>query len=523
VIALFARQHEAGEPRETAKRRHDALLDRLPLVTYASRFDDDTCLYVSPQIEPILGWRADEAVGKERVWVAHVLADDGHRLRTALQTWLAGPMEAPFRAAYRVLGAHGRIVTVAETMFLVRAETGEPVAFEGYLLDLSEHRKLEVDVQQAQKLEALGRLVGGVAHDFNNILAVIRGYGDRLSERLASQDGRADALAIVDAAERGTELVRQLRAFSRPSPLDLQVLELNAIVTDVVPMLQRLVGEDIELELDLEPGALPISADAGHIGQVVVNLVLNARDSMPTGGRLTVRSALVDLAGAGAHWRMDQRYAVLTVEDTGVGMDTPTKERMFEPFFSTKGDEGTGLGLATVYTIVREAGGSIAVSSAPGEGTVLSVNFPLATGEATPVPEHARTRARGGSETVLVVEDDPALRELERLILERAGYRVLTAGNGAEAIAFAEGRPSPIDLLLSDVVLPGLSGPELVEAFTALGRDIPVVFVSGYDEDSLSGRGIAEATGTTVITKPFDNDVLLAAVRTALDGRRPSL
>jgi two-component system cell cycle sensor histidine kinase/response regulator CckA len=381
-----------------------------------------------------------------------------------------------------------------------------PPMLQRHLRDVTRERQLEEQLRQAQRLELLGRVAAGIAHDFNNLLAVISGYAARLST-LPPRDARDESShAISAAAERGASLVRQLLAFSRPQPTDSRVVDLNELVRQFAPMLRRVIGEDVEFELRLDTHRLPVEVHPVQIDQVLMNVVVNARDAMPDGGRLTIST-----------WKLDDT-AVVTVADTGLGMDATTQDRIFEPFFSTKEPgKGSGLGLSTAHGIVRHAGGSLTVSSAPREGTTFSLNLPLAAHEAPSVLDAVieSTAPDGGPETVLVVEDEAALRELESLMLEEAGYDVLTASNAAEALDVAA--DNVVDLLVVDVVMPGMSGPQLVEELAARGSDVPVVFISGYGADEVSSRGLL-ASNAALIEKPFQAEEFLRRVRDVLDS-----
>ena len=443
------------------------------------------------------------------VGVPHApLFDDVHeldreRVRHSWDAWLSGPRNEPFQAEYRALRGDGEVACIDEVTSLV---PGNPPLLQRKLIDTSRERRLEEQLLQAQRLELLGRLAAGVAHDFNNLLAVITGYATRLSAPLAREARDESTHAIAAAAERGASLVRQLLAFSRPQLTDSRVVDLNDLVREFAPMLRRVIGEDLEFRLRLDAHRLPVEVQPVQIDQVLMNIAVNARDAMPEGGRLTIST-----------WKLDGT-ATVTVSDTGVGMDAATQDRIFEPFFSTKEPgKGSGLGLSTAYGIVSHAGGSLTVSSVPGEGTTFGINLPLAAHEAPSLRAAVTEPAApdGGPETVLVVEDEPALRELESLMLEDAGYDVLTAANAAEALAVAA--ENVIDLLVVDVVMPGLSGPQLVEELAARGSDVPAVFVSGYGADEISSRGLVTGK-TALIEKPFQAELFLRRVREVLDG-----
>lgn len=392
-------------------------------------------------------------------------------------------------------------------------------------IDLSARKLLEAQLQQAQKIEAIGRLAGGVAHDFNNILGVILGYGELVASELEPGTAASEQVAeMVKAAERGATLTRQLQAFSRMSILQPKRLDLNDVVANAHKMLGRLIREDIVLVLRPAPDLAAVRADPGQIDQVLINLAVNARDAMPGGGTLTLATANVDLDEA---YVVDHgpakpgRYVMLAVSDTGVGMDAETQRRIFEPFFTTKPvGQGTGLGLAMVYGIVKQSDGCIWVYSEPGLGTTFKIYLPrIDEPPESPellAPAGPSEIALGGHESILIVEDNPALRETIRRKLEGVGYRVLLAGDGEEALALVGARPESIDLLLTDVVMPKLGGGELARQVRTLWPGIHVLFMSGYTDGAIAQHGILQ-DGVVLLEKPFSGAKLLRAVRTALD------
>jgi len=373
---------------------------------------------------------------------------------------------------------------------------------------------------QAQKMEAVGRLAGGIAHDFNNLLTVIRGYGELLAAGLEADDARREELAeILKAAERATDLTRQLLAFSRRQTLEMQALDLGVVAGNAEKMLRRLIGEDVRLTFSAAPDAGLVRADRGQIEQALMNLVVNARDAMPDGGPLAIR--VFETAAVTALPSVDGgippgRYVVLSVADKGGGMTKETLEHAFEPFFTTKETgRGTGLGLSTVFGIVRQSGGHIRVASAPGAGTTFELYFPrVEETDAPPAPADARER--GGAETILLVEDESSVRELAARILRKRGYHVLTAAGGDEALAAAAG-PGTIDLLLTDLVMPGMNGAELTNRLLGLRPGLRVLFMSGYPGDVLSRYGLS-GSSLPLLTKPFDEAELSRRVREALDA-----
>jgi two-component system, cell cycle sensor histidine kinase and response regulator CckA len=399
---------------------------------------------------------------------------------------------------------------------------GEITHFVGVQSDISERKNLEDQLRQAQKMEAVGRLAGGIAHDFNNILLVVKGHSDFLVKQLSEDHPlRPSANEIGRAAGRASALTSQLLAFSRRQVLQPKEIDLSDIVAAIGPMLERLIGEDIELAASLAPDLGHVMADRSQIDQVIMNLVVNARDAMPAGGRLVIETANVTLDGDEPRTWLELpsgAFVMLAVSDNGLGMDAATKERIFEPFFTTKRPgEGTGLGLATVYGIVRQTGGSIWVYSEPGEGTSFKIYFPrlAQASHLEPVGEVVEGEEPRGTETVLLVEDDEQARTLVHIMLEIQGYTVLAASNGGEALAVAEAHEGPIDLLVSDVVMPGMGGRELAKEAAARRPSIRVLFTSGYTGDSVTDHGIER--DAAFLPKPFDLGGLSRKIREVLD------
>ncbi len=383
-----------------------------------------------------------------------------------------------------------------------------------------ERRSLEVQLRQAQKLDAIGQLAGGVAHDFNNLLTVILSYGTLLINDLAPDDPkREDLNQIIECGRRAAELTRQLLTFGRRQVFEMKQVELNATLTNIVKMLRRLLPESIEFSVQPGHGIWPINGDAGGLEQVIVNLVVNARDAMPSGGKISVTTlnfevSTLDSARIGAK---PGDYVMLAVADTGIGMSAETQARIFEPFFTTKeAGKGTGLGLATVHGIVRQLGGAISIDSELGKGTTFRVYLPKATqsSKATEAPSMA-LRPTTGTERVLVVEDEPGLRAMTCRVLRSAGYRVADASKPSLALKAAENEG--FDVVITDVVLPEMNGRELVTRLRALKPTLRVLYMSGYPGGALTAQQLAD-DGVPFMPKPFTPDVLLQKVREALDG-----
>ncbi len=418
----------------------------------------------------------------------------------------------------------GSTVWLLENAHLVDGgESVEREVIEGTLLDVTERKNLEAELRQSQKIEAIGRLAGGVAHDFNNILGVIQGYGELAQSEVEAGTSVAEYVTeMVQAAQRAATLTRQLQAFSRKQILQPSRLDLNDLVAKAQRMLGRLIGEDIALVVRPAAKLGTVLADPGQIDQILLNLAINARDAMPKGGTLTLETADVDLretdAASGRPVIVPRWYVMLAVSDTGVGMDAETQRRLFEPFFTTKPvGQGTGLGLATVYGIVKQSGGYIWVYSEPGVGTTFKIYLPRVDDlpEDTP-PGDSSTIIGGGSETILLVEDNPALRAMIRRRLTASGYTLLLAADGEAALALAEAHPEPIDLLLTDVVMPKLGGAELAQRLGALRPGLRVLFMSGYTDGAIVQHGVLEE-GVVLLEKPFSGERLLRVVREILD------
>jgi PAS domain S-box-containing protein len=454
----------------------------------------------------LLGRPRQEIVGRHYDdFVVPEELEDSRRSRENLE--LEGKVRVPLRHLVRPDGSR---VPVEVSVSLVHI--GDVSTALVILHDITERRRLEAQFQQAQKMESVGRLAGGVAHDFNNLLTLILGYGNLVLQALADRPAVSRQVeAIVRAGESAAGLTRQLLAFSRHQVLVPTVIDVNALIRQLEQMLRRLIGEDIELAADLEPGLARIRADAGQIEQVLMNLVVNARDAMPAGGRLTLSTRNHPAAADAA-----VTHVVLMVADTGCGIDSAVMAHVFEPFFTTKEEgKGTGLGLATVYGIVHQSGGHLEVESAPGEGASFAVYLPRTDEPVTP-PSAATAAAGRGHETILVVEDEASIRSLAREILEGQGYAVLDAPGADEALRRAAEHAGPIHLLLTDVVMPGKSGVDLARDLLGLRPGLRVVYMSGYADRAVE----ADAPGVAFVQKPFDPTLLARRVRATLDQRR---
>jgi PAS domain S-box-containing protein len=406
-------------------------------------------------------------------------------------------------------------------------EGGVLVRYEGATADITERKVLEQQLAQAQKMEAVGRLAGGVAHDFNNAIGVIVGYGALLKERVLS-DAKAVQYAeeISKAGHRAASLTRQLLAFSRKQVIQPTILDLNSVVSETEKMLRRLIGEDIRMTVVQAPDLGRIKADRGQIDQILMNLAVNARDAMPQGGKLIIETSNADLDKTAAlhhPYAKPGQYVLLSVSDTGCGMDKETQSHIFEPFFTTKPTgKGTGLGLSTVYGIVKQNDGFIWLYSEPGKGARFKIYLPRVAGVADPIAVAEEKTLPGGSETVLLVEDDQSMRELTRQCLATAGYTVLDAQDGETAVRIASQYDGPIHLLVTDVVMPSISGRQLAETLAAYRPETKVLYMSGYTADLIADHGILDAN-ITLLEKPFTREALLRKVRRLLDGESSAL
>ncbi|MBA3846179.1 MAG: PAS domain S-box protein, partial [Planctomycetes bacterium] len=507
----------------------DQLIDRLQLqldaMPIACLMSDAALIvtYANPAAERILGVAVGDLVG--RALREAIPADDMTSVDQALAQLTGGTAPPAQIAAGQ--NRHGRPVA-AEWHHQPLAHPGE--GFAGAMsmaIDAGERQRLEEQLRQAQKMEAVGQLAGGVAHDFNNLLTVITGYGEMHLQNLAKGDPRRRGVEqMLKASKRAAALTQQLLAFSRRQALQPRVVDLNAVVGDLDGMLRRVIGEDIELVSRLHPGLGRVRADPGQLEQVVMNLCINARDAMPAGGRLTIETANVELDEIYTRLHPTVKpgsTVMLAVTDTGVGMDPETQARIFEPFFTTKEPgKGTGLGLATVYGIVKQSGGNIWFSSEPDRGTVFKIYLPR-VGDSADVESQApdAEQIRAGAETILLVEDEADVRDLIREMLSAEGYRVIEAGNGSEALAAAEKAGHRIDLMMTDVVMPKMSGPELAERLGKSVGGLRVLYMSGYMDKIIVDKGVSDRD-FIFLEKPFTSASMLRKVREALDRGAPA-
>lgn len=474
-----------------------------------------TILYVNPAFERTTGYTAAEAKGQN----PRILSSGRQTKDFYSGLWNTLLSGSSWSGHFINRRKNGGLYEEEATISPVRDSSGTVVNYVAVKRDITEELALREQLAQAQRMEAIGRLAGGVAHDFNNILTVIQGYGELLRASLANDPERSESMGeIIRAAERAAALTRQLLAFSRRQVLETRVLDLGAVVADIEKMLRRLIGEDVEVVV-VRPATLGhVKADPGQIEQVLLNLAVNSRDAMPGGGRLTVELADVSLDApmTTSHDSIPSgQYVVVSVGDTGSGMDAETLSHIFEPFFTTKEKgKGTGLGLATVFGIVKQSGGYVDVASAPGAGTTFRVYLPRSD-EKTTSGTHPSVGSRRATETVLIVEDEAAVRNLVRAVLERKGYAVLVAPDGAAALELVEKHAGVIDVLLTDVVMPGMSGCDLAVLVTARRPKVKVIFMSGYTAGITTKLG-AEG-GPAFLSKPFNEQALTVKLREMLD------
>jgi len=510
---------EARERLEASERKYRTLVEHIPDVVWTAT-QGGKVTYISPRVEAVCGFTPEDILAApDSFWFDRVHVEDLDAMRKAYALVSA---DRPFEAEYRWMRKDGEWIWIRSQAILIERD-GATVA-EGTFEDVTHRHFLEDQVRQSQKMEAIGRLTGGVAHDFNNILAIILGNGRFLLDELPEEDPRrADALAMVEAGERAASLTRQLLMFSRRQVVKHERLDVNAIVRGLEKMLRRIIGEDIDITLALmdSPGA--VVADAGELEQVIMNLVVNARDAMPGGGSLAIETARVELDSdyAGLHPDVAAgRYVVLSVTDSGCGMDAKTQRHAFEPFFTTKGQgQGTGLGLATCYGIVRGCQGQISLYSEVGHGTAVKVYLPEAIdASAADMGPAAHDADLTGHETILLVEDDDALRMTIHRVLAARGYSVLDSTGSGDALSIGERHRGPIDLVLSDMVMPGLSGPDTVALIRAQRPSVKVLYMSGYSDHALLRQGSTEVA-VNFIQKPFAPQALAAKVREVIEGR----
>jgi two-component system cell cycle sensor histidine kinase/response regulator CckA len=472
----------------------------------------------------IFGLTEDEFDQKIETFFSMIHPDDLAAFQTARQEALQDG--APYNMDVRIIRRDGALRWVHTQAEIIRDGNGNPLRMIGTLQDITERKELEENLRQAQKMEAVGRLAGGIAHDFNNLLTAITGYANLVLRNLKEDDpNKTDLKEIQKAAEQAALLTRQLLTFSRKQVLQPRILDLNEIIHDMDKMLRRVIGEHIELVTRLESDIPLVKVDPGQMEQVVLNLIINARDAMPKGGRVTIRTSSIEhVSGIQPGDSFPNgTYVFLTVQDNGIGMNAETLAHIFEPFFTTKEiGKGTGLGLATAYSVIQLAGGFIHVESKLTQGTLFKIFLPAVLAnprdrKKQPIIPPAEKR---GTETVLLVEDDNRVRTVLAKSLKQKGYHVHEVMNGEEALKWAMTNPCPIDVLVTDVQMPLMNGRELVERLSSLRTDLRVLFISGYAQETLAPEGILE-TDIALLQKPFTPEALTAKIRELLDSPLP--
>jgi PAS domain S-box-containing protein len=535
AIAIRNAQILAAEQlaRGTAERLVRALRESQERFQFVARATNDAvwdwdlvsqAVWWNEGVQTLFGYPPEQIGPDSAWWYEMIHPEDRERVVSGIHAAIDRGAES-WSAEYRCRRADDSYALVFDRGYVLREGDGRATRMIGAMMDVTQRKQLEDELRQSQKMEAVGRLAGGVAHDFNNLLTVITGRSVLLLGRLKPDDPlRRSVEQIQKTADRAATLTRQLLAFSRKQVLQRKNLDLNSTVEEISAMLRRLIGEDINLLLTLGPDAGRVNADPGQLEQVLMNLAVNARDAMPSGGTLRVETGRVQLAAPPPD-RPDALpagpYAVLRVMDTGVGMDAAIQARIFEPFFTTKEPgKGTGLGLSMVHGVVRQHGGEIRVRSVVGSGTTFEIYLPqIETGPDAGGPDEAAVRPATGSETILLAEDEEDVRALAREVLERQGYTVLEAADGAEALQVYEKEGERIDLILTDVVMPRMSGRELVDRVRATKSTMPVLYMSGYTEDAILRHGVRDAS-MLLLGKPFTPGDLVGKIREVLDRPR---
>jgi PAS domain S-box-containing protein len=507
VIREATEQRRLEEERMRYAQAHavEEIVASLDAIVWESTTPDrESLTYLGGREEMLLGYPREQWM-QPGFWMSIVHPED----RLAALTFVEAARQSEnFELLYRMISADGDVRQVRDIVTVTRDPDGTIQRLRGVITDITQRQEIAARLTQAQKMEAVGQLAGGIAHDFNNLLTIVSGYARRLTARADLVSARSDLEQILLAADRAAELTRQLLAFARRGHTSASLIDVSALARELEPMLRRLLAADIVFAFQLAPGLPQVMMDRTGLEQIMMNLMINASDAMPAGGtlRVTTRERPVAADEAAVHGLEGGPYIELTITDTGTGMPPETVERIFEPFFSTKGERGTGMGLATVYGTVDQADGWIDVSSVLGQGTTFTVVLPSAgePADAARLPDPERP-------TLLLVEDEPALRTLVVTMLEEEGYLILQAGNGLDAIAVAERHRGDIDLLLTDVVMPRMSGPELAQKMRGLRPGLEVLFMSGYNDSRLVHRGMEEAN-VNLLVKPFSPDDLVMKV-----------
>lgn len=528
TIEMALYRHEMQQKLRESERRFATTLRSIgDAVIATDRMQHIT--FMNPAAEGLTGWLQRDALGRDVSEVFRIVNEKTRESRTApVAQVVLGERTVTLEDGTVLISRDGREIPIDDSAAPIKDDheqiTGAVLVFR----DITQHRNLEENLRATQKMEAIGRLAGGIAHDFNNLMTVVLACCDLLKRNeMLGRDVQELVQCIHDAGDRATTLTRQLLAYSRKQVLCLEILDINRLIHDVDRLFRRIIGESIDVKLELAPDTYAVRADAGQLQQVLLNLVLNARDAMPDGGCLTVTTSNVFLSESFAATHPDIQpgvYVKLSVQDTGHGMDEETKARVFDPFFTTKDvGKGSGLGLATAYGIVKQSGGHIEVASQPRKGCVFDIYLPARSlrGQTTHLP-HVHVRLSRGSETVLLVEDEEAVRRVTARLLEAQGFRVLIARSPDEAIEMAMNGNQAIDLLVTDIVMPGMNGRDLADRLHEMRPDLKVLYLSGYHDEVIARHGIL-GSGSAFLPKPYPAVTLIDKVREILDsGKKPA-
>jgi PAS domain S-box-containing protein len=541
IVRDLSEEERLEAARRLSEQRFRDLVQSLDAIVWEADASTLRFSFASERAERILGWPVERWLGDPDFFAARIHPADRDRAMKTCREAIARGVDHEIE--YRAPAADGREVWLRDIVHVLRDPASGALQLRGLTVDLTEAkraeaalRQTEAQLRQVQKMDAVGKLAGGIAHDFNNLLMVIRGDSDLILRRLPEGHPlRPSAEGIKDAADQAAMLTKKLLAVSRKQVLAPAVLDINRVVFDLHQMLDRLIGETIEIVIETADDLGAVTADPGQLEQVLLNLAVNARDAMPDGGRVRIRTANAEIDEVEAARRgvAPGRYVVLEVSDAGVGMDAETKAHLFEPFFTTKDQgKGTGLGLSTVYGIVNQSGGHIEVESEPGQGATFRIFLPRIGQGPRPAGDDTRgssvdeassekpaTSPRSGAprrETILLVEDAERVRAVVGDILDMHGYDVIEARHGAEAIALSDGHPGPIHLMLTDVVMPEMSGLELAQRLAPLRPDMKVLYMSGYTDVAIVRHDVLDS-GRAFLPKPFTPDALAASVREILD------
>lgn len=521
LAGIAIEHHRAKTELRSAETRYRTLVERLPAITYVAEVGiEGPWQFVSPQIASILGFSAEEWMANPGLWISRIHEED-RDIAIAAENRVQATGEL-YKAEYRMRARDGRILWFRDEANLLEGAAGAKPLMQGVLYDITEHRRMEDRLLQAQKMEAVGQLAGGVAHDFNNLLMVMGAHIDRIRDRLLPDDPlSADAAEVHNAVQRAAALTSQLLAFSRKQFLQPRVLDISSVLNGVARMLGRLLAENIALKIELENNLPRVKVDQVQLEQAVLNLALNARDAMPQGGSLTIQAGSMRFSEA-QNWQHSSLqpgdYVMLAVTDTGSGMDRATQARIFEPFFTTKAPgKGTGLGLPMVYGVIKQSGGAISVYSEPGQGTTFKIFLPQCESEPAADAKHPPAVEASGTETILLVEDQVAIREVAGAYLTGLGYNVLAAPDGEAALRIAETQQKRIDLVVTDIVMPNMGGRELATHITRLYPHAMVLYMSGYPDFAVrQSEGLSEHA--EVLQKPFSLKSLAGKARSLLDN-----